>query len=93
MLIHDDIHYQAVVPAGEASLASGKERVFTHFSLDDDRAKTLITTGAENLNLLMARRRHLHTELQVGVDDQYPVTVMIQTPAPPQGVLYLMLES
>ena len=69
----------------------GKKRVFTHFSLDDDRASTLITTGAENL--LMARRRQLHTELQLGVDDQYPVTFMIQTPAPPQGVLYLMLES
>ena len=69
----------------------GKKRVFTHFSTEDDRASTLLTVGAESL--IMARRKQLYTAVHLGADSQYPITLMIQLPAPPQWVLHTMVGS
>ena len=74
-----------------ASGGKGRRRTFSHFPPEDERAATLFTIGAENL--LMARRRQLQVALRLGVDGQYPVTLKVMLPPPPQRVLHMMLES
>ena len=69
----------------------GRRRTFSHFPPEDERASTLFTIGAENL--LIARRRQLQVALRLGVDGQYPVTLRVLLPPPPQRVLHMMLES
>ena len=74
-----------------ASGGKGRRRTFSHFPPEDERAATLFTIGAENL--LMARRRQLQVALRLGVDGQYPITLRVLLPPPPQRVLHMMLES